>query len=45
MRTNSKVFKVEPVFDRLVTFWGDALEHTMTRTTTESYLVAVWMTV
>ena len=34
---------IEPVFDRLVVFWGDALDHVISECPDERYGVTVWL--
>ena len=35
--------RIEPVFDRLVAFWGDALDHTISECPDERFGVTVWL--
>ena len=38
-----RVMRVEPMFDRLVAFWGDSYEHVVSATRGETFSVTVWL--
>ncbi len=43
VQTLGKPMQLEPVFDRLVVFWGDTLDHSMAACPAESFKVTIWL--